>query len=100
MVNFPPRNETLDFFQALETKYQDDMGRPEQAPLHIDQEGIAVWMQQYLLYRVNGADHRAAVTHVMADIDGVIHPTPGPAPEDPPHGVVGANGHVYQEVDQ
>lgn len=69
-VTFPPRNETLDFRQQLETKYRTGMGRSA-ATTFVDVEGTAVWLQEYLRYRVSRCDHSSAQTRVMAQIDGL-----------------------------
>ena len=71
-VAFPPRNETMAAFEAINIHYHEKgrqtrtLTEPE---LYIDNEGIAVWLQQYLLYRVNGQTHSAAVSRVLADIN-------------------------------
>lgn len=62
IINFPPRDETLKFFSALKS---------EKYPNGIDDEGIAVWLQEYLLYRVNGSSHVNAQERVFAEIDTV-----------------------------
>lgn len=72
VVVFPPRNETMAAFDAINLHYQAK-GRQTRTvtppELYIDNEGIAVWLQQYLLYRVNGQSHQAAVDQVVRDID-------------------------------
>lgn len=68
-VEFPPRNEPLQFRVALETKYRDGLGRAP-ASTFVDQEGAVVWTQEYLRYRVNGCSHPVAVQHVLSQIDG------------------------------
>lgn len=86
-VQFPPRNETLQFFDSLDLKYQQQ-GYPENHTA-VDDEGIAVWLQQYLLYRTNGMSHDAAQQQVFADIDRVWNPQPEPEPGTPPVPAVG-----------
>jgi hypothetical protein len=68
-VNFPPRNEPLAFRNDLETKYRDGLGRPP-LPTYVDREGNAVWVQEYLRYRVGGCGHVQAIDKVMQQIDG------------------------------
>lgn len=67
-VLFPPRNESFQFRNDLETKYQS-MGRPA-STTYVDREGEVVWMQEYIRYRVNGCDHNTAIQRVMTQIDG------------------------------
>lgn len=67
-VEFPPRDETLDFYNNLEEYYQKVLLRPTR-PTYVDAEGTAVWLQQYLLYRVNGLSHTEAMQKVKNDID-------------------------------
>jgi len=68
-VSFPPRNESFDFRNQLETKYQTSLGRSA-APTYVDREGEVVWTQEYMRYRTNGCDHNSATQRVMAQIDG------------------------------
>jgi hypothetical protein len=68
LVNFPPRNQILQFRQELETKYQQ-MGRGLSTTF-VDVEGSLVWTQEYLRYRVNACDHATASQKVFAQIDG------------------------------
>jgi hypothetical protein len=68
-VSFPPRNESFDFRNQLETKYQTGLGRAA-APTYVDREGEVVWTQEYMRYRTNGCDHGSATQRVMAQIDG------------------------------
>ena len=68
-VAFPPRNESFDFRNQLETKYQTGLGRSA-APTFVDREGEVVWTQEYMRYRTNGCDHASATQRVMAQIDG------------------------------
>jgi hypothetical protein len=94
MIQFPPRDETLDFFQTLEQTYLD-AGRAEEPALHVDREGIAVWIQQYLLYRVNGAGHSEARAKVLRDIDQIWHPQPIPPEPSVPAGRVYGIGRAF-----
>ena len=68
-VSFPPRNESFDFRNQLETKYQTGLGRAA-APTFVDREGEVVWTQEYMRYRTNGCDHATATQRVNAQIDG------------------------------
>ena len=68
-VAFPPRNESLDFRNALEAKYRDELRRGV-VQTAVDNEGDVVWVQEYLRYRVNSCSHAVAVDKVFAQIDG------------------------------
>ena len=68
-VSFPGRNDSFDFRNQLETKYQTSPGRSAAATF-VDREGEVVWTQEYMRYRVNGCDHAGAVQRVLAQIDG------------------------------
>jgi len=68
-VSFPGRDQSFDFRNQLETKYQTGLGRSA-APTFVDQEGEVVWTQEYMRYRVNGCDHGSAIQRVLAQIDG------------------------------
>ena len=68
-VSFPPRNESFDFRNQLETKYATGLGRAA-APTYVDREGEVVWTQEYMRYRTNGCDHATAMQRVNAQIDG------------------------------
>lgn len=63
------RPEVLDFRRALETKYQTDLRRSASSSF-VDIEGDAVWMSEYIRYRLSGCGHADAVQRVMAMIDG------------------------------
>jgi len=66
---FPPRDQGLQFFSALDEKYKTK-GYPETI-YRVDKEGVAVWYADYLRHRVAGLDHAAAQAKVFADIDAV-----------------------------
>lgn len=83
-VSFPPRDESFDFRNQLETKYQSGLGRSPE-PTFVDREGEVVWTQEYMRYRTNGCDHGSAVQRVMAQIDG--NP-PGQVCGAPPDGLI------------
>ncbi len=68
-VNFPPRNESLDFRNQLEAKYRDGLRRSPGSST-VDLEGDVVWTQEYLRFRVNGCTHGDAVQKVILEIDG------------------------------
>ena len=68
-VQFPPRNEPLDFRNQLEAKYRDGLRRGPTSTA-VDREGHVVWTQEYLRYRVNGCGHGVAVQSVLTQIDG------------------------------
>ncbi len=67
-VRFPPRNETYEFRNLLETKYQTGLGR-SLTSTYVDREGEVVWLQEYIRYRVNGCDHETAIRNVLTQID-------------------------------
>lgn len=68
-VAFPPRNESLNFRNALEAKYRDELRRSA-GQTAVDNEGDVVWIQEYLRYRVNSCSHAVAIDKVFAQIDG------------------------------
>src|SRR5262249_55147141 len=87
VVNFPPRNESLNFKNALEAKYRDGLRRPPGASA-VDVEGDIVWIQEYLRYRVNGCTHGDAAQKVFQQISGggiapVCNAPPPPPPPAP-----------------
>ena len=69
-VLFPGRNDSFQFRNDLEAKYQQ-MGRGRTTTF-VDREGEVVWTQEYIRYRVNGCDHATAVSRVMTQIDGGV----------------------------
>ena len=69
VINFPPRNLSLDFLVTLDTYYRDELN--ETAPdSYIDLEGKAVWLEVYLGYRVNGCNNQEATDRVFQQIRG------------------------------
>jgi len=72
-VQFPPRNESLDFRNQLEAKYRDGLRRLP-VSTSVDLIGDVVWTQEYLRYRVNGCGHAIAVQNVFVQIDGLPAP--------------------------
>jgi len=69
VVVFPPRNESLNFREQLETKYRVGLHRSPVATW-VDMEGAVVWTQEYLRYRVHQCTHAEAEDRVNAQIDG------------------------------
>lgn len=69
IVNFPARNDTVDFRRQLESKYANDLHRPS-GQVYVDYEGDAAWVGEYERLRTNGCDHNTAVQRVMEQIDG------------------------------
>jgi hypothetical protein len=68
-IEFPPRNQSLDFLNTLDTFYRDELNR-SMTLSYIDLEGKAVWLQEYLRYRVNGCNEQQATDHVFTQIRG------------------------------
>ena len=82
---FPPRSDTYAFRQALERTYRDDLGR-RATTRYTDLEGIAVWVQEYVLYRMHQCSHSEATRNVRLQIGGdVIPPVCGDAETAVPH---------------
>jgi len=69
MVATGTRPEVLEFRRALETKYQTDLRRSASSSF-VDIEGDAVWMSEYIRYRLSGCAHGEAIQRVFAMIDG------------------------------
>ena len=68
-IGFPPRNETYEFRNWLESKYVNTLGRPSGLS-YSDVEGSVVWVQEYLRYRLNLCGHEQAVERVRIQIAG------------------------------
>ncbi len=68
-VNFPPRNESLEFLNTLEMTYENELRRVPQLS-HIDLEGKAVWLPEYLRYRVSGCNNQEATDWIFQQIRG------------------------------
>lgn len=83
-VLFPARNEMFVFITNLEAKYATGLGRAASGTF-VDREGVAVWMQEYIRYRVNGCDHTTAVSRVLTQIAGGVA---GGICSAPPEGVI------------
>ena len=78
VIDFPSRNDSLTFLIRLDAFYLNELRRGVTVS-YIDLEGKAVWLQEYLRYRVNGCDHLEATQKVFAQIrTGVIQPHCGP----------------------
>ena len=76
----PARNETVDFRNQLETKYQTGLNRTATITA-VDREGEVIWIQEYIRYRVSGCDHGTSVQRVMTQIDsGAAGPDCGATP--------------------
>lgn len=74
-IPFPPRNEGLLFMIDLDALYRDTLGRTATTSF-IDNEGIVVWVMEYLRYRLNGCSHEVATEKVFMQIRGLgIQPT-------------------------
>jgi hypothetical protein len=74
IVEFPPRDVTLQFMIMLDQKYQQ-MGRTAfLSP--IDREGVVIWLLEYLRYAVNGCDHETAIANALIQITGRTEPPP------------------------
>lgn len=68
-ITFPPRNEPLEFRNALEGKYRDGLRRGA-VQTYVDAEGTVVWATEYFRYRLSLCSHADAVSRVMGQIDG------------------------------
>lgn len=68
-INFPPRNETYEFRNWLESTYATTLGRPSGLS-YSDVEGSVVWVQEYLRYRLNACSHAQAVERIRLQIAG------------------------------
>ena len=68
-VSFPPRNESLDFRNQLESKHRAGLKRSATST-SVDTDGDVVWMREYLRYRLNGCGHAVAAQNVFVQIDG------------------------------
>jgi len=68
-IPFPPRNEGLDFMNALQVKYRDGLRRGAGSS-YVNSEGAVVWVLEYLRYRLNSCSHGDATTKVFMQIRG------------------------------
>lgn len=72
MANFPPRNETREFFETkLNPFYKDELHREPVSDVYVDSEGISVWIDVYLHHRVDGMSHQAAMDATMREVAGL-----------------------------
>ena len=82
VIAFPPRNQSLDFLNTLDAFYRDELNRTVVLS-YIDLEGKAVWLQEYLRYRVNACNDSQATNRVFQQIlGGGIAPVPCGPPSD------------------
>lgn len=68
-IPFPPRNEGLDFMNALDAKYRDELRRSATSSF-VNNEGAVVWVLEYFRYRLNGCNHADGTARVLAQIRG------------------------------
>ena len=68
--NFPPRDELLDFRQALERRIPPEGTRPF-GRSYVDLEGDAIWTAEYLRYRMQNCSHGQAVDLVKYQVSGI-----------------------------
>jgi hypothetical protein len=68
-IDFPPRNQSLDFLTTLDSFYRTELNRTVELT-YTDLEGKAVWLQEYLRYRVNGCNDDQASDRVLDQIRG------------------------------
>ena len=69
-IPFPPRDQVLAFFLALETVYRDTLGRARDNPGFVDAEGSAVWFPEWLRYVLNDCAVDEATSRVLFQIGG------------------------------
>jgi hypothetical protein len=69
-VAFPPRNEGVAFMGSLNALYRDTLRRGTVTSF-VDDEGIVVWVMEYLRYRLNRCGHETAVQKVFMQIHGL-----------------------------
>jgi len=67
VVQFPPRNELMDFRIQLEAKYRDGLQRSA-ADVSADPEGSVIWTAEYMRYRLSQCSHAVAVDKVTRQI--------------------------------
>ncbi len=68
-LTFPPRNESVDFMQQLEAKYQHGLRRAPTTTF-VDVAGRVVWTQEYLRYRAELCSWNEAFVKISAQIHG------------------------------
>ena len=79
---FPPRNLSLDFLEVLDAFYRDELQRRVELS-HVDLEGKAVWLQEYLRYRVDGVNDADARAQVLTQIQEAAPDSTWPPTSDP-----------------
>lgn len=76
----PPRDEQLDaltqFDKAYEDAGRDNRCKKGHEPLHMDNEGIAVWFGVYIGHRQQGMSHEAAVQQTKEEMYAAGLPKP------------------------
>jgi hypothetical protein len=74
-ISFPPRQDGVVFIGNLNALYRDTLRRGTVTSF-VNDEGIVVWVMEYLRYRLNGCGHESAVQKVFMQIRGQgIQPT-------------------------
>jgi hypothetical protein len=68
LIQFPPRQDALDFDRQLDSKYRQFGRAPTLSA--VDAEGAVIWIQEYLRYRVNQCNHSESVVKIFSQIDG------------------------------
>lgn len=68
MLAFPPRNETLEFLDQLNVFYREELQREPVTDVHVDREGLAVWVQEYLRWRTWGRSHEEASRLTLEEV--------------------------------
>ena len=71
VIEFPPRDQSLDFLNTLDAFYRDELNRAVELS-YINLEGKAIWLQEYLRYRVNGCNDTQATERVLQQIRGYV----------------------------
>lgn len=67
IIDFPSRNVSLDFLTELDAFYRDELQRQVELS-YVDLEGKAVWLQEYLRYRLTGLTDDDARNQVFNQI--------------------------------
>jgi hypothetical protein len=69
-VMMPPRDHAVDFRRRLEARLRTSRDLAT-SPLYVDLEGEAIWMQEYLRFRLSGCSTADATTRVFREIEGL-----------------------------
>ena len=72
-LDFPPRDQSVRFRNQLEDYYRDVLHRPTSASF-ADIEGIMVWTQEYVRYRVGGCDHAEGLRRTLTAMSSAPPP--------------------------